>query len=216
MAHFPEFSVLVRRLLLAAILVLPFLPVERATAQSNVALNAWFDALSLSVPSGWSLVLCHGFTCHTRTPIALGPGDRAALAGMVKGATPDAERKGIARAMAWFDKRVGKQAGTSGAKAYAGGLAGDASQFDCIDRAANTTSLLLVMEQGGLLKHHRVDPPESRKFVPLLEGPHTTAVLRERVAGSKWVVDPWPKNSGELPDVMPLEKWHSISTRTRT
>jgi len=204
------------RLLAAAALALAFVPAERGQASDNVALTAWFENLSLPIPNHSSLVLCHGFTCHTRTPIALSQADRNTLANMVRGTTADAERRGIARAVAWFDKRVGRQSGTSRARAYAGGLAGDTSQFDCIDRAANTTSLLLVLEQTGMLKHHRVDSPESRKFVPLAEGPHTTAVLRERTAGTKWVVDPWPHNSGELPDVMPLDKWLTISTRTRT
>jgi hypothetical protein len=205
------------RLLVAAVLTLLLVLVPRGqTAEVNLAIAEWFEALSLPIPNRWNLVLCHGFTCHTRTAIALSESDRVKLAGMVRGATPDAERRGVARAVAWFDRRVGREAGTSHAKAYAGGLAGDASQFDCIDRAANTTSLLLVLEQWGLLQHHRVDMPTSRRFIPLAEGPHTTAVLRERVAGMKWAVDPWTHNSGELPDVMSLDRWLSLSTRTRT
>lgn len=173
----------------------------------------WFEGLSLPVPSPSSIVVCHGFGCHTRTIIALTGADRVALANMVRGATPDAERRGLARAIAWFDRRVGRQTGTTGAKAYARGLAGDASQFDCVDRATNTTSLLVVIDQWKLLQHHEVQKPASRAFIPIVEGPHTTAVVAERKSGQKWVLDPWTHNYAELPDVMPLEKWHKLSDR---
>jgi hypothetical protein len=173
----------------------------------------WLADLSLPSPTWSQFVVCHGYNCHTRTLIGLGNGDRAALAKMVRGPTPDAERRGLARAMAWFDKRVASQTGTASAKAYARGLQGDTTQFDCIDRSANTTSLLLVLAQSKMLQHHEVDVPESRKFVPILEGPHTTAVVREKKSGIKWVVDPWTHNSGEQPDVMPLDKWLAIRGR---
>ena len=59
------------------------------------------------------------------------------------GATPEAERKGIARAVAWFDKRVGKQTGTTRAKAYARGLAGDTRSSTASTGPTNTTSLFV-------------------------------------------------------------------------
>ena len=197
-----------------ALLMLPWLQPSRAAASDvDVAVVEWLEALSLPVPSRFQLIVCHGFNCHTRTPVAFNEADRVTLANMVRAATPQAERRGLARAVAWFDRRVGRQTGTSRAKAYAKGLTGDPSQFDCVDRAANTTSLLLVLAQLKLLQHHHVDVPESRKFVPILEGPHTTAVVREKKSGSKWVLDSWTHNSGELPDVMPLPAWLAISTR---
>jgi hypothetical protein len=38
-------------------------------------------------------------------------------------------------------------------------------------------------------------------------------VVREKKSGIKWVVDPWTHNSGEQPDVMPLDKWLAIRGR---
>ncbi len=176
-------------------------------AEANLAVAVWFEGLSLPVPNRLNVIVCHGFGCLHRTQVALNEVDRVTLANMVRGATPEAERRGVARAVAWFDKRVGRQTGTSRAKAYARGLSGDSTQFDCVDRTTNTTSLLVVLEQGGLLHHHRVDQPTSRSIVPMLTGPHSTAVLTEKAKGAKWAIDPWPHNSGELPDVMPLERW---------
>ena len=139
--------------------------------------------------------------------VALAASDRATLARLVRGASPAAERRGIARAVAWFDRRVGPQAGTTGARAKASGLAGDPSQFDCFDRTINTTSLLLLMAQLGVLKHHEVADPRSRVFMPMVGSPHSTAVVTERASGRRWAIDPWPKGYGELPDVQPLEQW---------
>ena len=46
---------------------------------------------------------------------------------------------------------------------------------------------------------HVIDPPESRGFI--IGGlPHTTAVVRERKSGQRWVVDGWTHANGELPD----------------
>ena len=191
-----------------------WLPVGAAPAsESDAEVADWLGTLSLSPPTRWNIVVCHGFSCHTRTQVGLSDADRVTVANMVRGANPEAERRGVARAVAWFDRRVGRQTGTTTAKAYAKGLAGDRTQFDCIDRAANTTSLFLVMAQWGVLKHHQVDVPVSRKFVPILDGPHSTAVLRERASGRKWAVDPWTHNYGELPDVMPLDRWLSLTVR---
>ena len=58
--------------------------------------------------------------------------------------------------------------------------------------------------------HHRIDPPVSR-LAPLLGGaPHSTAVVTELVSGKSWSIDPWTKNSGELPDVTALDQWLAV------
>ena len=49
----------------------------------------------------------------------------------------------------------------------------DVQQFDGIDSSRNTTSLLLVLDQLNLLRHHDVDVPQSRGHMfdgrPLVE-----------------------------------------------
>ena len=179
-------------------------------AEDEARVAPWFEQQSLSIPTWARFVVCHGYGCAFRTLIALREQDRITLAAMMKAANPAAERAGIAKVVQWFDKRVGPQTGTSKARAKAGGLAGDASQFDCVDRTTNTAGLLLVLSQWKLLKHHRIDPPVSR-LAPLLGGaPHSTAVVTELTTGKSWSIDPWTHNSGELPDVTPLDQWLAV------
>jgi hypothetical protein len=167
------------------------------------------ERMSLPVPNASRPIVCHGFGCQYQTPIQFRPSDLAQLRRLL-GTAEDAidERRGIAAAMAWFEKRVAAEAGTATAKARAGlGHAGDPSQFDCLDKTSNTIGLLLVVSQMGLLRYHVIDTPESRGVIGGL--PHTSAVVRERANGQKWVVDGWTHNNGEYPDIMRLEKWRS-------
>ena len=167
------------------------------------------EHLSLPVPSASRPIVCHGFGCAYQTPIVLRPNDQKQIKKLLGGPaakSPDAERKALAATMAWFEKRVAPEAGTGKAKARAGfGSAGDPSQFDCMDKTHNTIELLWLVTQMGLLRHHAIDVPESRGGLGSL--PHTTAVVRERTSGQKWVIDGWTRNNGELPDIMPLETW---------
>jgi hypothetical protein len=71
----------------------------------------------------------------------------------------------------------------------------------------NTLSLLLVLREWGLLRHHAVGSPRFRGSILLGQTPHNTAVLRERASGREWAVDMWTRAYGELPDVMTLEQW---------
>jgi hypothetical protein len=168
-----------------------------------------YAELSLPFPSARSVVICHGFGCNFRTQVTLGDDDRARLAALLAPGkrSPQAERKGLAAATAWFDRRVGPAAGTTRRAAFARGLGGDASQMDCIDLSSNNTSLFLILEQLHLLTHHRVEHPVSRGL--LIDGrlPHTTAVLGEIHGDHKWAIDNWTHKFGEPPDVEPLDQW---------
>jgi hypothetical protein len=90
-------------------------------------------------------------------------------------------------------------------------MSGVQGQMDCLDETANTTSLLLVLQEQGLLIHHTVQGPESRGF--FLDGryPHFTAIIAEKRTGSEWAVDPWAKAPGQRPDILPLAQWRQDS-----
>jgi len=184
-----------------------------AAVELDFGIVKTLEQLSLPLPDPANPVVCHGFGCAYRTPILLRNVDRAQikkLFGAAATKSAEGERKAVASAMAWFEKRVAAEAGTARAKARAGlGNAGDPSQFDCFDKTSNTIGLLSVIQQMGLLRHHAIDAPESRGGIGSL--PHTTAGVRERRSGRKWVVDGWTHNNGELPDVMPLETWRAQS-----
>jgi hypothetical protein len=119
-----------------------------------------------------------------------------------------AERRAVAHAVAWFDRRFGPEAGTVGHVARARGMARP-GQLDCIDTMHNTHSLLQVLETRGFLRHHKVQPPVARGMLLDLLGPHATAVLRDSHDNRDWAIDPWTRGYGELPEVMPLEQWMS-------
>jgi len=165
---------------------------------------------SLKLPTPTAVTVCHGFGCTHRTEIVLGSGDRTRMTAMLGGgrSSAAAERRAVATAVAWFDRRVGPQAGTTTRIARAGILTKTGpDQMDCIDTSRNTTSLLLILDQLRLLRYHRVDAPVARGFFLDGRGLHATAVLREARSGKRWAIDNWTRSYGERPDVLPLEDW---------
>ena len=182
---------------------------------SALTLDEAYASVSLSLPTTRLVVVCHDFGCVQRTPVGLSSGDLATLASLLAPgrASADAERRAVAAAAAWFDRRVGPAAGTTHRIARANGL-GDANklgQMDCIDTSRNSTSLLLILEQLKLLRHHKVEGPEARGFLLDGRGPHATAVLTDIHTGKQWAVDSWTHKYGEKPDVIPLDVWKTQS-----
>ena len=111
---------------------------------------ATFAEYSVAPPTTNTVFVCHGFGCKYRVEIDLSAGDRAKLAQFLAAGriSAAAERKAVAAAGAWFDKRVGPVAGTANHVARAGmKYMYDIHQFDCIDTSRNTTSLLMVLDQ---------------------------------------------------------------------
>ena len=174
------------------------------------AIQRAYTDLSLKLPTTGSVIVCHGFGCTRRTEIGLGSADRARLTTLLAAgrASAEAERRAVATAVAWFDRRVGPEAGTTRRIARAGVLTQTGpDQMDCIDASRNTTSLLLILDQLRLMRHHQIEGPVARGYWLDGRGLHATAVLHETRSGKKWAVDNWTRNYGERPDVMPLEQW---------
>jgi hypothetical protein len=183
-----------------------------AATSANVV-DAAYGGLSVTPPTPSMVFVCHGFGCKYRDEVDLTAGDRAKLTQILAAgrASPAAERKAVAAAGAWFDRRVGPVAGTQNHVARAGAkYMYDIHQFDCIDTSRNTTSLLLVLDQLKLLRHHDVDAPEARGFFIDGRPPHATAVLVEKATGTKWSIDSWTVGYGQALEVMPLDRWKAI------
>lgn len=198
--------------LLPAALLLAVVCAGPARGDTARVAAATYGPHSMSAPTPAGLFVCHGFGCKFRTRIVLTGADRARLAQMLAPgkASAKAERRAVAAAGAWFDRRIGPVAGTRGHVARAGyEHAGDAKQFDCIDSSRNTTALLLILEQLRLLRHHAVDVPVSRGLFVDGRSPHTTAVLAETRGGAKWSVDSWTRGYGQAPEIMPLPRWRT-------
>ncbi|HET7804207.1 MAG TPA: hypothetical protein VFL53_08195 [Pseudolabrys sp.] len=185
--------------------------VSAATRPRVVA--ATFAEYSVSPPTPDMVIVCHGFGCKYRAEVDLTAADRARLAQFLAAGrgSAAAERKAVAAAGAWFDKRVGPLAGTEHHVARAGmKYMFDIHQFDCIDSSRNTTSLLMVLDQLNLLRYHDVDEPEARGYMVDGRPPHATAVLVERATGKKWSIDSWTVGYGQALEVMPLERWKEL------
>jgi hypothetical protein len=178
--------------------------------EAHPAVTAMLKEWSLASPSPFRVIICHGFGCAFRTEIALTAGDRAQIAAIMASgsASAQAERAAIGRTEAWFERRIAPITGTAMRVARAGPLIGGAlnrGQFDCIDTTNNTNSLLLVLDQLKLLRHHTIAAPASRFL--FTEGPHNTAVIKDRKTNELWTVDPWTHKGSEVPDIWPLAKW---------
>jgi hypothetical protein len=170
----------------------------------------FYEDLALEPPTTESVLACHGVGCRYRTEIVLTNADRLRLATMLApGRTsPTFERRAVATAIAWWDRRIGPVAGTT-ARVESAGIdeTGDPGQMDSVDTSINNTSLFLLLDQLKLLRFHQVEPPVARKQTDEGEALQATAILSELNGGRKWVFDNWAQKYGEMPAVEPLEQW---------
>ena len=169
-----------------------------------------YTSVSIYPPTAGSFTVCYGFGCRRRHILDLGPGDKTALTRIMAAgkASAAAERVAVQKAVIWFDRRVGPVIGTDKRIANADiRHMADKQNFDCWDTTRNVTSLLLVMQEWGLLKHHEVGNPRYRGNPLALQTPNNTAVLQERATRSEWVVDLWTRGYAQAPDVKPADQW---------
>ena len=183
-------------------------PSEAAEMSSAVA--DLYTSVSIYPPSANSMTVCYGFVCRRRQILEFTPQDRTALTQIMAAgrASAVAERVAVQKAVVWFDRRMGPILGTNKRVAKADfRYFDDKHNYDCWDTTRNTTSLLLVLRDWGLLKHHAIGDPRYRGNTLVLQTPHNTAVLVDRATRAEWVVDLWPRGYLQPPDVMPVEKW---------
>jgi hypothetical protein len=181
----------------------------RAASMSS-AIEYLYTSVSIYPPSATSMTVCYGFVCRRREVLEFTPADRTALTQIMTAgrASAAAERAAVQKAVIWFDRRMGPIIGTDKRVAKADfRYFDDKHNYDCWDTTRNTTSLLLVLQQWGLLKHHVVGDPRYRGNTLVLQTPHNTPVLVDRATKVEWVVDLWPRGYLQPPDVMTVEKW---------
>ena len=202
----------ISRLLVAAATLFAAQAVDgrAAAVELSPGIAQLYTSVSIYPPSAKSMTVCYGFVCRRREPLDFTSADRGALTRiLVAGrSSAAAERRAVQKAVVWFDRRMGPILGTDKRVARADFRAGDDKHnFDCWDSTRNVTSLLLVLQDWGLLKFHTVGNPHYRGNALVLQTPHNTAVLVERATNVEWVVDMWPRGYAQLPDVMPLDRW---------
>jgi hypothetical protein len=171
---------------------------------------ALYSTVSIFPPSAQRMTVCYGFVCRRRETLDFTASDRNVLTRIMAAgrASAAAERAAAQKAVVWFDRRMGPVIGTDKRVAKADfRYFDDKHNYDCWDTTRNTTSLLLVLQQWGLLKYHVVGDPHYRGNALVLQTPHNTAVLVDRATRIEWAVDMWPRGYSVPPDVMTVEKW---------
>ena len=152
---------------------------------------------------------CHGYGCKFIKDVTWTEEDWASIEKLFypQAQTPEAERTQIKNAVAVFEQKVGSQTGTH--EDHWGTFRSTGTyQHDCVDESTNTTIYLSLLQQRGLMKLHRVEPPSAR--FPLIHAgrwPHQTAVISETDTSTFHVVDSWFHDNGQPPEIVPLKQW---------
>lgn len=164
---------------------------------------------SATFPAGAvTLSVCHGYNCAFRKALPLSGRDEARLSAIMAAGVKDAEaeRKAVARAIAYLEVRA---TGIIGVRDLAkAGLTGSGKigQMDCLDESANSTTYMKHLEARNLLRYHSVQPVTARGIMIDGRYPHSTAVLKDK-AGKIWAVDSWYEPGGGEPDIMEMSEW---------
>jgi len=163
-----------------------------------------FEEFSAKPPKGDTVTVCHAYGCKEQTPFTFSPEDvqemGLLMAGVKRDDSPAEERRAIAYAIGWMERRVAPSVGTATDRPgmqYAG--SGIKSQQDCVDEATNTTSYLLVLQRHGLIKHHSVERPFAKDS--LRKWTHWAALIKEKPSGSLFAIDSSASRNGENPTV---------------
>ncbi|WOH51913.1 hypothetical protein [Bradyrhizobium sp. sBnM-33] len=200
-----SFAAVLGVLLAALLAALPARAIEMSAEVANL-----YSSVSIYPPSAKSMTVCYGFVCRRREILDFTAADRSALTQIMQAgrASAAAERAAVQKAVVWFDRRMGPIIGTNKRVPKADfRYFDDKHNYDCWDTTRNTTSLLLVLQEWGLLKHHAIGDPRYRGNTLVLQTPHNTAVLVDRATKVEWVVDLWPRGYLQPPDVMTVQKW---------
>ncbi len=152
---------------------------------------------------------CHAYGCQVKSQVDLRPIWERVSAEFINVQDAAQERYAIAQAIGIVETQVGPVLGTSDDP---GGVlnaswSGNPDYQDCIDEAANTTMLMVLMHQTGLVKYHAIDPPSIRGAFIDGRYQHFTAVATETDSGTRYAFDSWFRNNGRPAYVMLFRDW---------
>ncbi len=154
---------------------------------------------------------CHAYGCQVRSQVDLRPHWQAVRDQFANVQNAAQERYAMAQAVGAIERAVGPILGTADDP---GGVlnaswSGNPAYQDCIDEAANTTMLLVLMERDGLLRHHNLHSPSIRGVFIDGRWQHYTAVVEETAVGERYAIDSWFRANGEPAYVMPFQEWYT-------
>jgi len=168
-----------------------------------------FKEYKAAPPRGNTITVCHAHGCQKQeifTFTAADINDVGTLMDYVRnGDTPEGERRAIAYAIAWMERRVGPATGTAGDQASLGFM-NASGQLDCVDEATNATSYLMVLQSHGLMRHHFVIRPFSK--ASFFKWPHFAAMMQERRTGKVYAVDSGVGPNGSNPAITLASEWY--------
>jgi hypothetical protein len=166
--------------------------------------EAHFEKFAASPPRGDTVTVCHAYGCKAQTKVAFTPADIAEISALMarvrRDDSPAEERRAIAYAIGWMERRVAPTVGTASDRPSMDfGGSGDTTQQDCVDEATNTTSYLLVLDRHGLIRHHRVDRPFAKDSIN--RWTHWAALIEEKQSGARYAIDSSSGPNGDNPMV---------------
>ncbi len=171
-------------------------------------------------PRGNTVTVCHAHGCQKQESFTFSNSDISDIAVLMDYArtadTPEQERRAIAYAIGWMERRVGPATGTAKDRASLEFM-NASGQLDCVDEATNATSYLLVLQRNGLLRHHMVVRPFSK--ASFFQWPHMAAMIKTRQNGQIFAVDSGVGPNGTNPSVTLASNWYineSVPAPSRT
>ena len=160
-------------------------------------------------PTPYRFQTCVRFGCKQSEPVGLSEEQWLGVRGLFVPPAADAagERERIRLAVARMEALVGPMAGTERDLPENQGGQPGSLQLDCVAESVNTTTVLTILEDEGLLRFHTVRLPEKRGFGVFY--PHNTAVIVETATGTAWAVDSWFGPNAAPPDMVELSVWRN-------
>jgi hypothetical protein len=174
--------------------------------------DAHFEKFATKPPRQDTVTVCHAYGCKAQTRFTFTESDitelRALMARVPREDTPAEERRALAYAIAWMERRVAPAVGTASDRTSIDLRgSGDPTQLDCVDEATNTTSYLLVLDRHGLIKHHAVDRPLAKDS--LTRWTHWAAVIKEKESGGRFAIDSGTGPNGENPTMQAAASFYA-------
>lgn len=163
-----------------------------------------FKEVSAKPPKDDTVTVCHAYGCKAQTPFTFTQNDIGEISALMRRVrrddSPRDERRAIAYAIGWMERRVAPAVGSASDRPSMDFMgSGDHSQQDCVDEATNTTSYLLVLKRHGLIQHHSVEAPFAKD--DFSHWTHWAALIREEESGEHFAIDSSASANGENPTV---------------
>jgi hypothetical protein len=178
-------------------------------AANSITSYGWIQERGNPKPTLEAFTVCHEYGCAKRSVVKLPEAEWQEVRDLFKDAPEDSgyERMRISEAIAKIETVVGRMTGTSNDRGGTLNSIALPGQMDCVDEAVNTTTYLVLMEQDGLIKHHKAQSVAWRGTLFGKVLPHVTPVMADTGTGELWAVDSSFYDNGREPVILPLKEW---------